>query len=337
MPPIVREMSRSVSPLARAAGVSRVSCSSKACCWQWRAAPADSPSPILASSYSATCQRSPRPRTGSEFTLDGTVFAYLAALCAGSAIVCSLVPAWHASRTNLAASLNDAGRASAGSRSRRRWTGAFVIAQVATALMLLTGAALTIQNLINAVRVDAGVETGGLMQMSIDLRRGDDTRERRFLFFSQLEERLAANPSANLTLASQVPLGGALVRRVRTEERPVSNEETLPLVSLVSVGEGYFDVVGARVIAGRTFTVDDLRRPGDGVVVSERFARMYFPNEPVVGKRVVLTEPNAPADASDAPRWTTIVGVVGNVRQRVLPSGEFDPSCINHTRRTLRK
>jgi putative ABC transport system permease protein len=260
-----------------------------------------------------------------QFTMDGTVFAYLAALCAGTAIACGLVPAWHASRTNLVATLNDAGRGSAGSRSRRHWTGAFVIAQVAAALVLLTGAALMIQNLMNAVRIDAGVETGGLMQMTLDLRRSDDTRERRVLFLSQLEERLAANPSANLALASQVPLGGALVRRIRIEEQPVSPEATLPPVSLVSVGERYFDVVGARVIAGRAFTADDFQQPGDGLVVNERFARMYSPNEPVVGKRVVLTEPNAPPDQSDPPKWTTIVGVVGNVRQRVLPSGEFDP------------
>ena len=87
------------------------------------------------------------------------VFSYFAAMCVASALVCGLVPAWHASRTNLAATLNDAGRGSSGSRSRRRWTGAFVIAQVAAALVLLTGAALMMQNLVSLVRTDVGVET----------------------------------------------------------------------------------------------------------------------------------------------------------------------------------
>ena len=113
-----------------------------------------------------------------QFTMDRAVFAYLVALSVGSAVVCGLVPAWHASRTSLAAILNDAGRASAGSRWRRRWTGAFVVAQVAASLVLLTGAALMMQNLISLVRIEAGVETSGLMQMVFDLR-SDDTPERR--------------------------------------------------------------------------------------------------------------------------------------------------------------
>src|SRR4029453_4229659 len=88
-----------------------------------------------------------------QFTMDGVVIAYLVTLCVGSAIVCGLVPAWHASRTSLAATLTDAGRGSSGSRTRRRWTSAFVVAQVAAALVLLPGAALMMKNLVSLVRV----------------------------------------------------------------------------------------------------------------------------------------------------------------------------------------
>ena len=126
----------------------------------------------------------------------------------GSALVCGLVPAWHASRTSLAATLNDAGRGSAGSRSRRRWTGAFVIAQVTAALVLLTGTAMMIQNLVGLVRTDVGIETTSLMQMAFEVRRSDNTRERRLVFFNQLEERLASNPAVSAALTSNAPMVG---------------------------------------------------------------------------------------------------------------------------------
>jgi putative ABC transport system permease protein len=79
------------------------------------------------------------------------------------------------------------------------------------------------------------------------------------------------------------------------------------------------------VIAGRALAADDVRQPDDNVVINERFARMHFPDGAAVGKRILLIEPNASLNTARDVRWMTIVGVVGNVRQRMLPSGEFDP------------
>ena len=223
-----------------------------------------------------------------QFTMDGVVFSYFAALCVGSALVCGLVPAWHASRTSLAATLNDAGRGSSGSRSRRRWTGAFVIAQVAVALVLLTGAALMMQNLVSLVRTDIGVESTTLMQMAFEVRRTDDTPERRLVFFRQLEERLGSSPGVRAALTTNSPIAGARVRRLHIDGKPASKVDALPLVSVVLAGQRYFDVVGTRLLEGRVFGADGagarLERPGDGVVVNEQFARMHFQSEPVIGQ-----------------------------------------------------
>jgi putative ABC transport system permease protein len=120
-------------------------------------------------------------------------------------------------------------------------------------------------------------------------------------------------------------MNGAFTRRLRIEGKPASGTDTLPIVSLVRVGRRYFDVVGARAIAGRSFAESEGRFPDDGVVVNERFARMQFQDEPVIGKRIRLIEMNAAAGAADDSPWLTIVGVVANVRQSMLPSGEFDP------------
>ena len=265
------------------------------------------------------------PPSWVQFTLDRNVFAYLAALCAGSAFVCGLVPAWQASRPNLVATLNDAARGSVGGRTRRRWMGTFVVAQVALALVLLTGGALMMQNLVGLLRTDAGVETSALAEMAFDLRRRDYDRERRLVLLGQLEERLASGVGINAALASEAPMGGAAIRRFRIDGQPASTPETLPFVSMLQVGQRYFDVVGAPVIAGRALTADDVRQPGDNVVINERFARMYFPDGTAMGRRILLIEPNASVKTTNDAPWMTIVGVVGNVRQRTLPSGEFDP------------
>jgi predicted permease len=200
--------------------------------------------------------------------------------------------------------------------------GTFVVAQVSLALVLLTGAALMMQNLMSLLRTDAGIETGGLMGTALDLRRSDLTPERRVLFLGQFEERLASRPGIEAALTSHVPLGGAHVRRLRIEGGTTSPPEALPIVSLVRVGRRYFEVVGAPIVAGRALTASDMQQPEDSVVVNEQFARMHFHDETAVGKRILLTGPN---EGAETPRWMSIVGVVGNIRQRMLPSGEFDP------------
>ena len=260
-----------------------------------------------------------------QFTIDRAVISYLVALCMGSALVCALVPARQATRTTLITTMNDGGRASAGTRSRRRWTGAFVIAQVAGALLLLTGAALMMQNLAGLVRTDAGVETTTLVRIPFTLQRFRNDPGRRLLFLEQIEERLASGPVARAALATNIPLGGAAARRLRIDGRSIDDAGGLPLVSLVRVGQGYFDVVGAPLLAGRVDSVDERRRPDESVVVNDRFARMYFQDGAALGKRILLEPPSVPTGSAPEPRWMTIVGVVGNVRHRLLPSREFDP------------
>jgi putative ABC transport system permease protein len=261
------------------------------------------------------------------FPIDRTVFAYLAVICLGSSILCGLVPAWQASRSAIVATLNDMGRTSAGGRSARRWTGAFVVAQVALALVLLTGATLMIQNLLTLMRADIGVDTHRLVQMELDLStRAYDTPERRLLFYKQLEERLTSNGSTKAALASHAPLAGALVQQPLVESRPPADAGALPPVSVLNVGHRYFEAVDTALLQGRVFTAADMRTGSEAALVNQQFARTYFRNEPVVGQRMRLELPNSTGiGPKSVPRWLTVIGVVGNVRQRQLRSGEFDP------------
>jgi cell division protein FtsX len=244
-----------------------------------------------------------------QFPMDRAVFAYLISLCVGSAAICSLVPARHASRTSLAPTLNDAGRGSVGSRHRRRWTGAFVVAQVTLALVLLSGAMLMIKSLVGLMQTDVGIETNGLSQMAINLGQRHDTPDRRLLFLNQLEERLAQRQGVEAVLASQAPLGGAFVRRVRIDGGAAVALDALPQVSVVGIGNRYFEVVGVPVIAGRSLTANEVRQASDRVVVNERFARMTFPDGIAVGQRILLVEPSTAPAESAGPLWAQQVRI----------------------------
>lgn len=261
------------------------------------------------------------------FPIDRAVFAHLAMICLGSSILCGLVPAWQASRSAIVATLNDMGRTSAGGRSGRRWTGAFVVAQVALALVLLTGATLMIQNLLNRMRTDIGVDTGRLVQMELSLStRTYDTPERRLLFYQQLEEGLASNGNTKAALASHAPASGAEVRRPLIEGRSPADAGALPPVSVMNVGHRYFEVVGTLLAQGRMFTAADMRTGSEAVIVNQQFAKTYFRDESVIGQRMRLALPNSTGNGPEgASGWLTVIGVVGNVRQRQLRSGEFDP------------
>jgi putative ABC transport system permease protein len=261
------------------------------------------------------------------FPIDRTVFAYFAVICLGSSILCGLVPAWQASKSAIVATLNDMGRTSAGARSVRRWTGTFVVAQVALALVLLTGATLMIQNLLTLMRADIGVDTHRLVQMELDLStRTYNTPERRSLFYKQLEERLTANGRSKAALASHGPFAGALVQRPIVEGRPPADTAALPPVSMLNVGHRYFEVMDTALLQGRVFTAADMRTGSEAVVINQQFARTYFRNESVVGQRIRLELPDPTAiGPNGVPTWLTVIGVVSNVRQRRLRSGEFDP------------
>lgn len=253
-----------------------------------------------------------------QFPIDGVVLMYVVGLCAASALVSSLVPAWNLSRISLTTLLQTGAR-SAGQRQRLQWTGGLVVAQVALALVLLTGAMLMIRNLISLTRTDVGVETSGLAQLALTLSP-DDGSDRRRLFFARLDEQLASSTGVNAALVSDAPLTGTTLRTVRTEDG-----HSTPQVPIIGVGQRYFDVIGARVIAGRTLNATEIVQADDTVVVNERFARMNFRDGLAVGGRIRVVETGARDTESSDAQWMTIVGVIGNVRQRWPPYRELEP------------
>jgi putative ABC transport system permease protein len=251
------------------------------------------------------------------FPIDGQVLAFLAAVCLTTAIVFGLAPAIHTARTDITPVLNETSSRSAGTRRTRRWAGGLVIAQLALALVLLSGAGLMMRNLLAQVTMDAGVSTAGLMRMAVDLPATVyPSDEQRLAFYDRLDERLRTMTGMQASLASAVPMGGAPEARVLFAGGAEPPLEERPVVSAMTIGPRYFETVGARLLRGRMLLAGDGRPGPAAVIVNQRFVDLYFAGRDPLGERIRL---DRGAD------WLTVVGVAGNIRQRRTESGAFDP------------
>src|SRR4029079_5622248 len=105
-----------------------------------------------------------------------------------------------------------------------------------------------------------------------------------------------------------------------------------PAVSYVTIRGRYFETLGLHVLRGRTFTETDGLPGHESVIVNERLATMFFPNEEPLGRRIRLTSaaqdirreaPRLNTPAGVPPAWVTIVGISPTVRQQYFQ--DIDP------------
>ena len=266
-----------------------------------------------------------------QFTMDGRVFAYLAAICLGTGMVFGLAPALHVSKTDVNEVLKEGGRASSAGTRANRWTGALIIVELALTLVLLAGAGFMMRSFLVLYRMDPGVETSHLLTMELALPdRKYPAMAQRTAFYQRLEERLRGNPRIqSASVASNLPLRGGFTRRLAVDGRPLASGEQPPIVTMVTIDPRYFDTVGLSLVRGRAFTDADGLPGHETAIVNQRFVQMHFAHDDPIGRRIVLTMDLAggAAPTGDIPisLTATIVGVAPIVRQRNAQQRDPDP------------
>jgi putative ABC transport system permease protein len=259
------------------------------------------------------------------FTMDGSVFAFFAAVCLATGIIFGLAPALHISRTDINEVLKEAGgRSGSGGVRARRWTAALIVVEIALTLVLLAGAGFMVRSFLNLYRLDLGVETGHLLTMALSLPdRKYPTPEARAAFYQRLDERLGAMSTIRGgTLASNFPLGGGAQLRLTVEGRPAPAGELPPQVTRVVVGPRYFDTVGIQLVRGRAFADTDGTPGHEVAIVNQRFVAMHFPSEDPVGHRIKIAPDQV---TGPEPVFATIVGLSATVRQSSAQQPDPDP------------
>ena len=190
-----------------------------------------------------------------------------------------------------------------------------VVAEVALAVVITVSAAQTVQGFRSLFASSRGFSAEGVGTMLI---RSQDARilepQRVVAFYDDVLARASAVPGVErAALVSILP--ASLLHRptveLRIEGRPEPGPGETPLADVLVASADYFRTVGIPLLDGRTFEArDDAEGDGDfAVVISARLARLYWPDQNPLGKRLQL-----PGIATRG-EWGSVVGVVGDVRQ----------------------
>jgi predicted permease len=247
-------------------------------------------------------------------TIDGVVLGYTALIATLAGTLFGLAPALARSHANLVTALKDGAPSTAtglGSLRRVRPLQAFVIGEVALALVLLTGATLMVRSLRRQLDVDPGFRSNGVVaaRLALPLDRYPDPARVRFV--EQLVERTQALPGVTASaVGADLPMRGNQSGGQLTYEGG-SSEGVSYAQHRVSLG--YFATLGIPLQRGRVFTSADGADAPPVAVVSATMARRLWPGRDPIGQRIGSV-------GSDDPSGTEVVGVVGDVRFRDLTS-----------------
>ncbi|HWR52852.1 MAG TPA: ABC transporter permease [Bryobacteraceae bacterium] len=244
------------------------------------------------------------------FRVDWHVFGYTLLVSVAAGIAFGLAPALAVSRPDLNEVLKAGGRSITAGGQRLRT--ALVVAEMAFALMLLTGAGLLLRQVAALRFIDTGFAARSLLTAPLSLEGPRYAKpEARARFWREVTERAAAIPGVeSAAIASAPPLMGlASPMPVQIAGRAVrTGGEYTPLVSSVA-GPEYFATFGIRLIAGRAVTSADDARAPKVAVINETLAKHLWPGE------APASAPGQRIRAGEDGDWATVVGVFANVKQ----------------------
>ncbi len=242
----------------------------------------------------------------SESGIDGYVLVFTFIITTVTGLIFGLAPAWLSSRVNLAEKLKEGAR-SDGGKITHRLRNALIVAEVTMAAAVLIGAGLLVSRVARLQAVPLGITPDNLFTMQISLPGAKySTREQRVSFFDQLVQRLRAVPGVvDTAVVERAPVtSNDWTMEIMLEGIDAATTETRSSAEAHAVTAGYFKTMGIPMVQGQDFAHQYRADQPLEYIVSESFARRYWPNESAIGKRF-RPGTNNPVG--------TIVGVVGDV------------------------
>ncbi len=243
--------------------------------------------------------------------LNGAVFGFGFAVTTLIGLLVGVIPALHATRGSVHSSMQPASPRVIGGHQWTRRT--LVVTEVALALVLLVSAGLLLRSLQRLFSVDAGFDPGNVITMQVqESGRRYSADAARLAFFDRALAAVRAVPgvvsagfTAQLPLSGDFDIYGAYVEG----ETPEQGEG----LSRYAVTPGYVETLHIPLLRGRLFNERDTAVAPRVALINDSFAKRKFPNQNPIGKRICIRCTPGPN-----PEWSTIVGVVGDVRQASL-------------------
>jgi len=255
---------------------------------------------------------------GYEIALDPVSVLIISAVALGVGLVIGLVPVLRLSRLNVNTTLREEGRGGTSSRGTNLLRRGLATAQVAIAFTLLIGAGLLLASFQAVLKLDPGFEPRHVVTAAISLPAAaykDDTEIGKF--FTRALAAVRALPGVEAAgVSSQLPFSGDHSDSVIIAEGyAMQPGESLVSPVQTSVSDGYFEAMKIPLVRGRYFDARDTAEAPRTIIVDEKLAKKFWPNQDPLGRRMYL-----PTSAKDVlsitpeTKFMTVVGVVKEVQ-----------------------
>ena len=255
--------------------------------------------------------------------LDWVALLFMTGVSVLTGIIFGIAPALRSSKLKLASTLKEGGRTATGGTAQNRVRRLLVIAEVSLALVLVIGASLLAESLVNLWRVSPGFDPSNVLTFNVNLPAVRYAKpEQSVEFYQQLIDRMRSVTGVkDASGIFPLPLSDSQIRTsFAVEGRPVAKGEE-PRTQFRVIDRDYFTTMHIPLLAGRTFTNRDDAKGAPVAIINEAFAKKVFPAEDAVGKRI-----RPDAAETGTPPMREIVGVVGNVKYRHLWEAA-EPEC----------
>ncbi len=238
--------------------------------------------------------------------IDTRILGFSFGLSLLTGIVFGLAPAFQSSRLDLNEVLKEGGRTMAGG-PRNRLRKAFVMSEIALAVVLLVGAGLMLKSLLRLMQTNVGFDPENVLTMTVVLPPAKYAEApAQISFHDQLRERIKSVPGVSGSgTVNILPLQGGNTTRFLVEGDPIPPEQAIE-ANIRVVDENYFQTLGVPLIAGRMFNNRDKADAPGVVIIGKTVADRIFAGRDPIGRRINYSSFPGQADL--------IVGVVGDVK-----------------------
>jgi putative ABC transport system permease protein len=248
-------------------------------------------------------------------SLDVRALALSGVVALLTAFVFGILPAAQIRRVELAHALRSGARGSRSTQTANRVRRMIIAAEVALAVVLLSGAGVLLRSFQRLTELDPGFKPEHVLVAKMVVpQQGYETPEKKLVFLRQLQQKLAAIPGAQqVGVTDFMPLdGGSMNNSFRVVGRAPVRPSDEPGAEWRRVTPEFLSTIGVPLLMGRMLNDDDHATSPWVIVVNDAFVKRIFPTEDPIGKVLDAGFGN-PDD-----KMSTIVGVVGDVKHEGL-------------------
>ena len=247
--------------------------------------------------------------------LDARVLIFAAAIAVATGILFGIAPAVHGVRTDLVGSLKEGGRAATSGSGRKQIRNTLVVAEIALAFVLLSGAGLLLRSFYQLQQVNPGFDSTNVITMELPLSLQQYPDGPRIVGYQQqVMEKVQAVPGVrSAAVANALPLEGwADGMHFQIEGRPFVDPSNRPDCGFKTASPSYLSAVGLRLLRGRWLAETDTAATIPVTVINETMAKQNFQGQDPLGQRILIDQliPGQPAVGPEIP-WQ-VVGVVAD-------------------------